>query len=76
VPVVTLAGQGFASRVAASVANDAGAADQVCGSLAEYGQKAEPISRFNQPQKFTNADLWPIAESILASEFAETICQI
>jgi predicted O-linked N-acetylglucosamine transferase (SPINDLY family) len=75
VPVVTLAGEGFASRVAASVANDAGAAGLVCGSLAEYGQKAVPISGVSQHQKMASASLWPIAESILANEFAEVIYQ-
>jgi predicted O-linked N-acetylglucosamine transferase (SPINDLY family) len=47
-PVLTLAGQGFASRVAASLLGGLGLDELVCTSLAAYEQQAVDLAR--QPQ--------------------------
>ncbi len=75
IPVVTLSGQGFASRVAASLLNDFGLESSCAQSLTEYKNIAQRIisegnRRMNDQQ---NIDKWPNNEVTQANNFCDLL---
>lgn len=74
VPVVTMAGQGFASRVAASLLSDATKTESICDSLEQY--KARVNSLLAKNNSFDTQTHWPISESVQANAFVEAIYQV
>jgi predicted O-linked N-acetylglucosamine transferase (SPINDLY family) len=83
VPVVTLAGSSFASRVATSLLYDVGLIDQLsCSSLAEYedraGELATQSNAMSEIRKtLSNCDLefWRKKSRLQAEEFSNFITQ-
>ena len=83
-PVVSLCGGSFASRVAASLLHDVGMPELACYSFQEYHDKIFKIStdsQYKQKIKATitshiNSKAWPIDNKTLANEFMENISKI
>lgn len=80
VPVVTMAGQGFASRVAASLLSDKGDYRSVCCKLVDYHQKVDAklnsFENINLPTTTQREQDWPHGATDQGSEFSEVICSI
>jgi predicted O-linked N-acetylglucosamine transferase (SPINDLY family) len=80
VPVVTLTGNGFASRVASSLLHDMGKSDWCVNSIDEYKQKAR--DHLNEKSVGQGAQdqheglPWPISEEMQANEFCNVLSQI
>jgi len=83
-PVVSLCGGSFASRVAASLLHDVGMPELACYSFQEYHDKILKISTDSQYKKkfkenitsYINSKAWPIGNTTLANEFMENISKI
>jgi protein O-GlcNAc transferase len=78
VPVVTLAGQGFASRVAASLINDIERMDFVSDCFSDYATQAAGALRLIKQSESSVAPraetgMWPIDQKTQAFAFSETI---
>jgi protein O-GlcNAc transferase len=72
VPVVTMAGQGFASRVAASLLNDASKLQQACTNSIEYGSLSNLLA--NQSTIKTEVEpVWPIGTNTQADAFSDLL---
>jgi predicted O-linked N-acetylglucosamine transferase (SPINDLY family) len=80
VPVVTLTGKGFASRVASSLLHDMGKSDWCVNSIDEYKQKARDHlneKSVGQGARDQHEGLpWPISEEMQANEFCNVLSQI
>jgi protein O-GlcNAc transferase len=77
VPVVTLTGRGFASRVASSLLNDMGKSDWCSNSIEEYKQQARNHIQAaenirTQRDQYPGAT-WPITDAMQAAAFCEAI---
>ena len=76
-PVVSLNGQSFASRVAASLQHDIGISDLSCKNFEEYYEKSlllyfDEKYRFsikNKIQENINSNIWPKSSNKIAYEF-------
>ena len=76
VPVVTLTGNSFASRVATSLLHDAGHPEWACADLASYRACALELAA-SRGQRKTVADVqWPISQQMQASAFGELLASI
>jgi protein O-GlcNAc transferase len=76
VPVVTLTGNSFASRVATSLLHDAGHPEWACADLASYRACALELAA-SRGQRKTGADVeWPISRQMQASAFGELLASI
>ncbi len=76
VPVVTLTGNSFASRVATSLLHDAGHPEWACADLASYRACALEWAA-SRGQRKTVADVeWPISQQMQASAFGELLASI
>ena len=72
VPVVTMEGQGFASRVAASLLSDNKKSEFVSESLEAYAAAAKAlVGTAKRPEPVAQ---WSIDESVQSAAFIETIC--
>ena len=80
VPVVTLTGKGFASRVATSLLHDMGKSNWCVNSVEEYKQKAREHLNGNRSEPSSRAQResmsWPISEEMQAAAFCNAISQI
>jgi len=80
VPVVTLTGNGFASRVATSLLHDMGKSDWCVANVEEYKQKARDHLQGKSLGSGARADResmpWPITEEMQAAAFCNAISQI
>jgi predicted O-linked N-acetylglucosamine transferase (SPINDLY family) len=74
IPVVTMAGQGFASRVAASLLSDAGGASYVTSTLEQYANLARNLT--SGQTRFQVSQQWPIDAPKQSNEFVEAIYDI
>jgi protein O-GlcNAc transferase len=80
VPVVTLTGKGFASRVATSLLHDMGKSDWCVNSVDEYKQKArdhlneKSVGQGVRDQR--EGMPWPINEEMQAVAFCEAISKV
>jgi predicted O-linked N-acetylglucosamine transferase (SPINDLY family) len=72
VPVVTMEGQGFASRVAASLLSDNKKSEFVSESLEAYAAAAKAL--VGTAKRFEPVTQWSIDESVQSAAFIETIC--
>jgi protein O-GlcNAc transferase len=73
VPVVTMAGQGFASRVATSLLSDAAETEFICSTLEQY--KARVNLALGRKNPMATQIHWPASESTQASAFVDAISQ-
>jgi predicted O-linked N-acetylglucosamine transferase (SPINDLY family) len=80
VPVVTLTGNGFASRVASSLLHDMGKSDWCVNTIDEYKQKArDHLNEKSVGQRVQDQHEglpWPISEEMQANEFCNVLSQI
>ena len=83
VPVVTLRGSSFASRVASSLLNDVDMMENVCETESEYYQRALQLALDSQQlliskQKLSHAlkEFWPRSDQDQSNEFFETLKKI
>ncbi|MEY3200943.1 MAG: hypothetical protein RIR70_493, partial [Pseudomonadota bacterium] len=80
VPVVTLTGNNFASRVASSLLHDAGVSQWCCQDISRYIELAQTIA-LGDPHAAKRelqercADRWPISEKQQALAFGEILMQ-
>jgi predicted O-linked N-acetylglucosamine transferase (SPINDLY family) len=83
-PVVSLNGQSFASRVAASLQNDIGLSDLSCKNFKEYYEKSLSLYlddkyRFlikNKIQENINNNIWPVNSNKIADEFYNILSKL
>ena len=75
VPVVTLAGQGFASRVASSLLNDQASRQSVVLSLEAYKSSANVAANSNRTLNHLSEIPWVSAEQ-QATEFTDLIMEM
>jgi predicted O-linked N-acetylglucosamine transferase (SPINDLY family) len=80
VPVVTLTGNGFASRVATSLLNDMGKSSWCVNSIDHYKQKArdhlQGKDRGLAAKEQRESVPWPITEETQAQAFCDALSQI
>ena len=80
VPVVTVAGSGFASRVAASLIHDVGHDDWKCSDFQSYKSKANSIANASLEQqhneKETHGRIWPNDEIKQGTAFSELMLSL
>ena len=81
VPVVTLAGNSFASRVATSLLNDVGMPTWSCADMASYRTLAKSLAldgreEVRQALQARLGERWPISEKTQAQAFGELLAGI
>ena len=73
-PVVTMRGEGFASRVASSLISDFGSTNFICDTLEQYKDKANSAKR--AVRKLYEKNSWPYDEVKLALEYSALLEKI
>ena len=84
IPIVSLCGDSFASRVAASLLHDVGLQQYACSSLKEYhstalrmSQQPEELAAFrNHMAEQLSSAKWPHSAATQGQAFAATLAQI
>ena len=76
VPVVTLTGNSFASRVATSLLHDAGHPEWACADLVTYRAQALALATARQHRPPHTDSPWPISQQAQASAFADLLISI